>query len=154
MEAMNADAWNEGIHQNVSVHQLDNEVRVLVDLEKDYEAKKKISNEANAKYEEQRTLVLNLLQATGRSKYHAPGIGTVSMAIKSQIKVPHNPVDKKAMIEHFRSLDEALFYSYVSVNHHTLNSYYNQQLEMDPDFVIPGVGEKKETPELRIRKEK
>jgi hypothetical protein len=138
----------------VSTEQLDEAVRKLIDYDKDYEAKKKISNEASEKYETQRTFVLNLLQTVGKTKYHVDGVGTVSLAIKTQVTTPKDPVSKRQMIDYFLNLDEDLYPAYLSVNHQTLNSYINQQLEVDPAFVLPGCGEKKETPELRFRKER
>lgn len=139
---------------NITIEQLDEAVCKLSSLERDYEEKKKISNEANAVYETQRTYLLNLLQSAGKTKFHVDGMGTVSVAIKAQVKTPKDPDSKKQMIEYFQSLRPELFYHYVSVNHMTLNSYVNEQLNTDPDFVMPGVGAKTETPELRFRKEK
>lgn len=138
----------------VTTEQLDEAVKKLVELDKDYESKKKISNEAQASYETQRTYVLALLKATGKTKYHVDGMGTVSMAIKTAVSVPKTPVEKKAMLEYFQSLGPELFNHYVTVNHQTLNSYVNQELELNPSFILPGCGEKKETPELRFRKER
>jgi hypothetical protein len=138
----------------VTTEQLDEAVEKLITLDKDYEEKKKISNDASAAYETQRSYVLSLLQSTGKTKYHVDGIGTVSMAIKTQVGVPKNPADKKLMLEYFQSLGPELFNHYATVNHMTLNSYVNQELELNPEFVLPGCGEKKETPELRFRKEK
>lgn len=137
----------------VTTEDLDKAVLKLVDLDKDYEAKKKISSEADAAYETQRAYVLGLLQATGKSKYHVDGIGTVSMAIKSSIQTPKDPVSKKAMIEYFESLGPELFNHYVSVNSMTLNSYINQELELNPDFILPGCTNKTDRPELRFRKD-
>jgi hypothetical protein len=147
---MELSDWD--VPTSVTTEQLDEAVRKLIDLEKDYDAKKKIANEADAAYETHRTYVLNLLQATGKSKYHVDGYGTVSMAIKTSVTVPKDPVEKKAMLEYFRSLGPELFNAYVTVNSQTLNSYVNQQCEIDPDFVMPGAGPKKEKPELRFRK--
>lgn len=146
-------AWAEP--SSITTEKLDDEVRKLIELDTDYEAKKKISSEAHEKYETQRTYVLALLKETGKTKYHVDGIGTVSMAIKTQVSSPKDPLSKRQMIDYFLGLEEGHVYAaYLSVNHNTLNSYINQQLEIDPDFVMPGAGEKKETPELRFRKDK
>ena len=138
----------------VSTADLDEEVRKLKELEDVYEEKKKIYKEADNAYEEQRVRLLNLLTSTGKSKYHVDGLGTISLAIKTSVTVPKDPIGKKAMLEYFESLGPELYRSYVTVNSQTLNSYVNQQCELDPSFVLPGVGEKKETPELRFRKER
>lgn len=144
--------WETG--ETISTVALDDEVKKLMNLEAIYDEKKKIYKEADNAYEEQRTRLLNLLMQTGKSKYHVDGIGTISMAIKTSVTVPKDPVSKKELLEYFASLGPELYNSYVTVNSQTLNSYINQQCELDPDFVMPGAGPKKETPELRFRKEK
>ena len=140
---------------SITTEQLDAAVKKLVELDADMEAKKKVYREADEKYETQRSYVLSLLQETGKTKYHVDGVGTVSMAIKTAVKVPKDPSDKRAMIDYFLKLEEGHVYpAYLSVNHNVLNSYINQQLEAEPEFKMPGVSEKTETPELRFRKEK
>lgn len=138
----------------VSTETLDAEVKKLVELEAIYEEKKRIYKEADDNYEMQRNRLLQILSSTGKSKYHVDGVGTISLAIKTAVSVPKNPVEKAEMLKHFESLGPELYHAYVTVNHMTLNSYLNEQLQLDPSFVIPGVGEKKETPELRFRKGK
>lgn len=140
--------------ETVTTEELDFAVKGLKDLEADYDEKKKISSEAHEKFENHRTFLLELLKKANKTKYHVDGFGTVSMAIKTQVKTPKDPESKKQMIEYFQSLRPELFYHYVSVNHMTLNSYVNEQMATDPSFIMPGVGEKQETPELRFRKEK
>lgn len=138
--------------KEVSVSQLNAEVERLVELEKDYNEKKRIYKESDDAYEAQRAKILNLLMDAGVTKYHAEGYGTISMALKRQASVPKNPLDKKLMLEYFESLGPELYNSYVTVNSMTLNAYIKEQSELDPDFKIPGIGEIKETPELRFRK--
>lgn len=145
-------AW--ALPETVTTEELDFAVRGLKDLDEDYEAKKKISSEAHEKYENHRLFLLELLKKANKTKYHVDGLGTVSLAIKTQVKTPKDPDSKKQMIEYFKTLGPELFNHYVSVNHMTLNSYVNEQLATDPEFILPGVGEKTETPELRFRKDK
>ena len=149
-----ANPWQSGLPNTYTTQFLDEEVKKLLELEADMEAKKKVYKEADDQYEGQRTRLLNILMESGKSKYHVEGIGTISMAIKQQVSVPKNPADKKIMLEYFETLGPELYNAYVTVNHMTLNSFLKEQLELDPSFVIPGVGEKKETPELRFRKGK
>jgi hypothetical protein len=142
-------SWEQ---KEISVGVLNSEVSYLVELEKDYNEKKRIYKEADDAYEAQRLKILNLLMEAGISKYHAEGYGTISMAIKRQASVPKNPLDKKMMLEYFESLGPELYNAYVTVNSMTLNAYIKEQSELDPNFSLPGVGEIKETPELRFRK--
>lgn len=136
----------------ITVNTLNQEVALLVELEKVYNEKKRIYKEADEAYESQRMKILNLLIEAGIPKYHADGYGTISMALKRQASVPKNPADKKMMLEYFESLGPELYNAYVTVNSMTLNAYIKEQSELDPNFQIPGVAEIKETPELRFRK--
>lgn len=138
----------------VNTEVFDEAVRKLKELEEDYDAKKKVSNTASELVDHQRNYILALLQKSGKTKYFVDGLGTVSMAIKKQVQVPKNPEDKKLMLEYFESLGEELYNSYVTVNSMTLNSYFKQQTEENPDFTIPGISGLTEKPELRFRKEK
>lgn len=136
----------------ISTQDMDDAIKKLQELDEDYERKKKISSEAHERYENQRVMVLEMLKKTGKKKYHVDGVGTVSMAIKLQVSAPKDPASKKEMLEYFKSLGDELFNSYVSINHQTLNSYVKQQVEIEPGFVMPGVGSLTETPELRFKK--
>lgn len=138
----------------VTTAQIDEAVSKLLELEKIYEEKKKVYREADDAYEAQRMHILELLKSTGKSKYFVEGIGTVSMVIKQSVQVPKTPLEKQEMLDYFKSLGPELYNSYVTVNSQTLNSYINQQIEIDPEFKMPGCENKKETPELRFRKEK
>lgn len=153
---MNEETMMEGwgLPETVSTEELDEAVQKLIKLEDDYEAKKKVSNEASDLVDNQRTFLLALLQKAHKTKYHVDGLGTVSMALKKQVQVPKNPADKKLMLEYFESLGPELYNSYVTVNSMTLNSYFKQQVEIDPDFTMPGITGVTEKPELRFRKER
>lgn len=142
-------SWEQ---KEVSVSELNAEVAKLVELEKDYNEKRRIYKEADDAYEAQRLKLLNTLTEAGITKYHAEGFGTISLALKRQASVPKNPLDKKLMLEYFESLGPELYNSYVTVNSMTLNAYIKEQSELDPNFTLPGVGEIKESPELRFRK--
>lgn len=142
-------SWEQ---KEISVSQLNAEVERLVELEKDYNEKKRIYKESDDAYETQRAKILNLLIDAGIPKYHAEGYGTIFMALKRQASVPKNPLDKKLMLEYFESLGPELYNSYVTVNSMTLNAYIKEQSELDPDFKMPGISDIKETPDLRFRK--
>lgn len=140
--------------QEISTSELDAAVREMQELDMDYEAKKKISSEAHAKFEEARTKVLSMLQAAGKTKYYVEGIGTVSMAMKYSVKVPQDPNAKMEMLSYFLALGQDVYPGLLTVNHQTLNSYVKQKSEEDPEFRLPGIGERKEEPELRFRRTK
>jgi len=142
-------SWDQ---KELSISEINEEVARLVELDKDYEEKKRLYRDADEKYESQREKLLNMLMDAGVSKFHADGLGTISMAIRKQVSVPKDPVEKKKMLAYFESLGPELYNAYVTVNSMTLNSYIKEQMEIDPDFMVPGIGEIKEKPELRLRK--
>jgi prophage DNA circulation protein len=138
---------------SVTIDQMNVEVKKLLELEAVLEEKKKVYKDADDAYEQHRNRLMNILMESGQGKFHSL-YGTISLAIKKQVQVPKNPSDKKLMLEYFESLGDELYNSYVSVNSMTLNSYFKQQVEMDPDFTMPGITGVTEKPELRFRKEK
>ena len=138
---------------SLTIDELNGEIEKLLKLEAVYDEKKKIYKEADDAYEQHRNRLMNILMESGQSKFHSP-FGTISLAIKKQVKVPKEPTEKRLMLAYFESLGPELYNAYVSINSMTLNSYYKQQVEADPDFNIPGITGITEIPELRFRKEK
>ena len=97
--------------------------------------------------------MLKLLAETGKTKYSVDGLGTASVVLKKNTRVPKDFDSKKSMIDFFHAMGEDAYYSFVSVNSMTLNSFINEQTQSDPDFKVPGVFQEISS-ELRFTKEK
>lgn len=139
--------------REVSTEELDKEVALLTLAENEMLIAKETYKKYHEEYERQRAKILEIMQAIGKTSYKVDGVGTVSQVIKYQVKTPKEYEEKKDMISYFLNLgDEA--YNFLSVNHMTLNSYVNEMCQNDPTFAIPGVGERQEMAELRLRKER
>lgn len=148
------DAWEQAAMETSSITtvELDTAAKVMQELREDYDEKKKKSSEAFAAYEEAKYLLLSMLTECGKTKYVVEGLGTVSKIFKKSTKVPKDVDSKRKMLQYFRDLGAEEYINFVSIHSATLNSYVNAQLEVNPDFILPGVGEQKITEELRFTK--
>lgn len=138
----NLAAWNavaEHATGPIDVGQLDALVAAYKEARDDYDAKKKISNEAHTKSEGLKAQVLAALKAAKKSKYHVDGIGTVYQTQKFQVTMPKGLTEKQQL---FRFLQERKIHlEFLTVNHQTLNSLFNEERDKDPAFKLPGVAD-------------
>ena len=137
----------------VTTDELDSKIKEMQELREIYDEKKKEASKAHADYEQQKYAVLKLLEASGKSKYYVEGLGTVSVVLTKSAKIPKDFETKKSLIDYFYGLGKEAYYSFVTVNSRTLNSYINEQTETNPDFKIQGI-EQTIGSDLRFRKEK
>lgn len=139
---MNINEWeNVTVREEVSIEELDQAVLAFKESREDYEAKKKISNEADVECKLKKKKLLELLERAGKKSWEVDGVGKVTETIKMAVTTPKDFESKKQVIEYFRSLGDDLYYQYVSVNSQTLNGYYNKEKEINPDFHIPGLAD-------------
>jgi len=135
------DQWEEAtVYEDVAVETIDNALKLYSEKRADYEAKKEISNKADFEAKEAKRKLIEILKATGKSKWEVEGIGKASVFVKMTVTTPKEIEEKKKMLAYFNSLGEDIYLSVVNVNHMTLNSFYNQQKENDPEFELPGIG--------------
>lgn len=140
--------------ETVTVEDIQKAIEELDRLEKEADAAKLEYSQKHALKEDQREKVLAMLQATGQSKFHAAGVGTVSQAVKYSVTVPKDIDSKRAMLDWFQAQGEDFFLTYASVNSQSLNSLINEKCSEDPNFTMPGVGERQQRAELRFRRGK
>lgn len=149
------EAFNELQNEmsGVTTEQLDLAIKEMREAREEYEARKKESNSAHAEFEKRKYEVIKLLEASGKTKYVVEGFGTASLVVTKSTKVPKDFEAKKQMVDYFRGLGSDAYYSFITVNSRTLNSYINEQSEINPDFKLPGV-EQTISSDLRFRKER
>jgi hypothetical protein len=132
--------------KEISTAELDKVIIEMRELRKDYEEKKKLSNEAHAVYKESEDRVLGLLKATKKSKYSVDGYGTAYTITKYVVATPKTSDSKKQLFDYIKVKHgpDALM-GMVSINHQTLNSFYNSEAKeyaaKGEMFVLPGIGE-------------
>lgn len=130
----------------ISTEELDRAIVTMRELRKHYEDKKKESNEAHAIYKESEDKVLGLLKAAKKSKYVVDGVGTAYTINRYVVTTPKTPEAKTQLFDYIKSKHggETLL-GMVSINHQTLNSFYNSEAEeyaaKGEMFILPGIAE-------------
>lgn len=150
--ATNLAEWTQV--EEVSTVEFDEAIKVLAEAQQDYDQASLVVDEASTKREIARAKILELMERSGKTKYQLDGYGTVSRATKFSVTIPKDMDSKVAMLKYFRSLGEEMYLAYVSVNSSTLNSYYNENVEKNPEFKIPGVGEPTSINSVRFTKDR
>ena len=126
-------------HANVSLTELDEAMKKFVAAKDDYAEKKQISNLAHAEAEKAKTELISLMKTAGKKRWEVEGLGKISHVTKQVIRVPKDLQKKKEMLKYMRSIGENAYLQMVTVNHNTLNGFYNLQIESNPEFRLPGV---------------
>lgn len=134
--------WKDESVKSVNLEELDQLVAKYKELRSDYEDKKARSNEASALMDETKNAILLVLMNAGKSKYFVDGLGTVYTINKYVVRTPKELEKLRALRCYIQSkygpdAADQLF----TVNHQTLNSFVNKEIEAvnDPSFVIPGL---------------
>lgn len=140
----------------VTTKQLDDAIRKLWELRKDYEEKKKISNEACELSDKAEEEVLDLLEKSNKKNYQLDGVAKVIAITKLQVNTPKD-LDKKA--EFFKWLKDSYgadgFLAYLNINHNSLNALWNAEFEKAEEkmgFNIAGIDAPTERRTLQVRK--
>jgi len=155
MQTVNLEAWDtETTREAISVDALDKAMRDYEESRASYEEAKRISDERHAISEASKSELIDLLERAGKRNWSVDGVGKVTLAEKLTIKVPQSLDAKKEMLKYFRTLGEDRYLAMVSVNFMTLNAYYKQEQEQDPNFRIPGCEDGAVEKTLRLNRTK
>jgi hypothetical protein len=124
----------------------------------EYEGAKAISNDLHAHMESAKFELIKLLQAAGKTKYEAEGVGKITLVEKLSVTTPKTLEDKAALFGWLKVKFGEDYLAYLSINHQTLNSLYNQELkevaELGAEFNVPGLEPATTNTELRFSKTK
>jgi len=123
---------------SLTLTQLDEYIKKLIDLRTEYDEAKKKASEVNALVEEQEAFVLGILTKLNRNSYDAEGIAKVTKCMSVTYKVPKEPGSKKELFNYIKDKygpDNLM--AMVSINHQTLNSWAKQELQ--EVSTIPGL---------------
>lgn len=119
---------------------LEQEVKVLRDIEEEYDEKSKAKTECGARLDAAELRVKTLLEDLDVEDYtRAMKMLKVKLDIQARAKVPKTPEEKEAF---FGWLKEKGFYdTYITVNSNSINSLVKTEYELanDPEFSIPGL---------------
>lgn len=142
----------------MEISALDALVKDYADKRQMYDVAKEESNNRHKLYKEAESRMLEALTAEGKRQYQVAGVGKLSVINKFQVSMPKDHESKKLLLEYLESKGEDVFLSYVTVNHQSLNSLYNQEnelaLENGQIYNLPGVAEATCEQGVRLTKEK
>lgn len=144
MEQMNLDDWQKEQSTNLNLVEMD---ALITEYKKAREIYDSAKEEASAKYkivDELEAQVINVLKAANKKSYKVDGIGNAVIKHKYVVTTPKDGVSKWGVLKYIEEkYGQDVRDSYISVNHASLNSFYNQEKEIhvnEPGFNIPGLG--------------
>jgi len=118
-----------------------------------YDEAKKKSAEEYHKLEEVEKEVINALKSNNRTKFEAEGVALVYISSKEIYATPKTNDQKAALFEYIRTkYGEDALKTMLSINHNTLNSWANKEVETDPTLQIPGLDAPTSVETLNFRK--
>lgn len=143
----------------INMEQMDALIAQSVEAWEKYDVAKKASSELFALAEEVDAKILAALKAAGKSKYYVDGLGTMGITQREIVTVPKTIEAKRKLFDYLREIGEEFFYSMLTVNSNTLNSWYNAKSEEAAEkgtlgFLVPGVDQPTMRETLRFNKER
>lgn len=132
-----------GAESKITVEELDGLIGRYVSTRKEYEEKKRVSSEAHAIMEVAEKTVQEALKTLGKKSYKLEGTGTFTRVMKEVVTVPKDLGAKRDLFNWIHEkYGQDVLDSMRSINHMSLNSFYNQEVEKEKDnpaFSIPGI---------------
>lgn len=131
--------------REVTTRELDELVVSYKQAKQDYDLAHVISVGKYNFLEELKETLIALLTMAGKNSYTVDGVALVSVITKSQVTTPKTNEEKELFfgwLEWKYGRDAMI--AYQSINHQSLNSLYNKELETalakGEDFTVPGIG--------------
>lgn len=113
----------------VGIKDLESTITALTEARKDYDLAKTIASEKNKVVEELEFKLLEMLETVGKEVYVGES-ARVTVVSKLQVTTPKSPEDKQKFFEWLkRKHGEEAMWAYATVNHNSLNSLYNKEVE-------------------------
>lgn len=113
----------------VSIRDLEDTITKLADARQDYDLAKTIAAEKNKVVEELEGKLIEMLEQAGKDVYVGDR-ARVTVVSKLQVTTPKSPEDKQKFFEWLKNKHgEEAMWAYATVNHNSLNSLYNKEVE-------------------------
>ena len=130
--------------KHITVEELDFAVNMLKELRHEYDQAKELSNRAHFKYKKHQELLIELLESSGKTKYHVDGVGLAYLVKKFKVSMPKDIAKKEELYKYIAKKGKEVLYAMTSINYNTLNSFYNAELEVElgkgnAGFQVPGM---------------
>jgi len=154
MEGIND--WMEPQVDTVDLQKMDDLIREMRSKKEEHEEAKKKATEIYKEYATLEHKVVAALKSAGKKSYKVDGLGTFSIVHKQVVTTPKTVEAKREVFEYIRNkYGDDVLDTMRSINHQSLNSFYNQEAEKAEDpslFEIPGLDAPTVKEEARFRK--
>lgn len=126
--------------QPTQIADMDRLIKKLSEARAIYDAAKKASSQRYHELEEVEKEVMGALKTNGRTKFEAEGVALVYVTTKEIYQTPKTPGQKQSLFDYIAGKygPETLL-AMLGINHQTLNSWANKEVESDPTLAIPGL---------------
>jgi hypothetical protein len=126
--------------ENVGVADLKLAVCRLVDVKTEYAEKKEIAEGFYKQVKEAEARVIELLDLSGLDSFKVPNVGTATRSDKLSWLTPKSITEKKDFFKYIKDkLGDEGFWSYVSINSRTLQTFCKDQIVEGGESSIPGL---------------
>lgn len=143
MEQLSLEEWKKVESVNLNLVEMKDLVTRYKEARDAHEAAKE---EASARYklvDELETQIVNVLKAANMKSFKVDGIGNATIRNKYVVTTPKDGQSKWGVLKYIEhKYGQEVRDSYISINHASLNSFYNQEKEArvgDASFDIPGL---------------
>lgn len=145
--------WMDQPSTNMTIEEMDKLVQLLSQKRAEHAAAKEEAARIYHDMEDAEKAVLGALKALGKTKYEMEGIGRVNIITKEIYSTPKTNEQKIALFNYIKSKygGETLM-AMTGINHQTLNSWANKEIESDPTLQIPGLDAPTSNEEVRFTK--
>jgi uncharacterized protein YktA (UPF0223 family) len=111
----------------VTTEEMDDAVKYLKKLEAAYKIKKDEAEQAHGFYEDQKQLVISMLESIGKTVYIAEGVARVKVTTEMSYQTPKTIEEKEAFFKWLAENEgEEVMMTYRTVNSQALNSLLNE----------------------------
>jgi len=147
------------VDTEITTQQMDDALIEFHEAKREYDEAKSESNAKHGLMEEKKYVLMEMLKATGKSKYQVDGHGTASLNEKLKVTTPKDVESKQALFEWLKSKHGDIgATALMSVNANTLNKIFNDAFQEAKEegtadtFEIPGLGQGEVVHTLSFRK--
>lgn len=147
------------VDTDITTQQMDDALIEFHQAKREYDEAKSESNAKHGLMEEKKYVLMEMLKATGKSKYQVDGHGTASLNEKLKVTTPKTVEDKKSLFDWLKEKHgDVGATAMMSVNANTLNKIFNDAFDearadgTADEFGIPGLGQGEVVHTLSFRK--
>ncbi len=147
------------VDTEITTQMMDDTVKDFWLSKQEYDEAKAESNAKHKLMEEKKYVLMEMLKATGKSKYQVDGCGTATLKEKLKVRTPKDVTDKAALFAWLKENHGDIgATALMSVNSNTLNKIFNDAFDEAKEngtadtFEIPGLGQGEVEHTLSFRK--